>query len=155
MLTAIILAASLADPRIAVRVAMHEQGLSLSLRDGRRTVLEGLLRICQRESLCIGHPGVSSRVGIHVRDSAVSRRVWRKMVKLGALDPECQPYVDGAWSTRGPWGLMAALHARWMPECYQPEAFDSPMVSADVAVSKYIAQCEPEPRPRSGWCKRT
>ena len=117
--------------------------------------MEGLERICQRESKCKSHPIISTNIGIHVRDAASSRRVWRKMVKRGALDPDCQPYEDGAWATRGPWGLMAALHARWMPPCYQPEEFDSALVSARVAVGKYLEQCEPQPRPRKGWCKRT
>jgi hypothetical protein len=77
------------------------------------------------------------------------------MVRRGKLDPECQPYEDGAWSTRGPWGLMAALHARFMPRCYQAAELDTPLVSARVAVRKYMEQCEPQPRPRKGWCKRT
>ena len=155
MLTLLTLMWTLHTPRVALRVAMLEQGLALELRDGPRTVLEGLERICQRESLCKTHPVISATVGVHVRDAASSRRVWRKMVRRGALDPSCQPYEDGAWSTRGPWGLMAALHARWMPRCYQPAEFDQPLVSARVAVQKYLEQCEPQPRPRTGWCKRT
>lgn len=155
MLSTLALLWLLDTPTVAARVAMTEQGLSLDLRDGPRTVLEGLERICQRESLCKSHPAISARVGIHVRDAASSRWVWLKMVKRGALDPECQPYEDGMWATRGPWGLMAALHARWMPDCYQPEEFDVPLVSAGVAVRKYLDQCEGTPRPREGWCKRT
>jgi hypothetical protein len=143
-------------PRVALHVALAEQGVDPQTRDGRRgTIVEGLERICQRESLCKTHPVKSATVGIHVRDAASSRRAWTKMVRRGALDPSCQPYEDGAWATRGPWGLMAALHARWMPPCYQAAEFDSALVSARVAVGKYLEQCEPQPRPRRGWCKRT
>jgi hypothetical protein len=155
MLSTLALLWLLDTPTVAARVAMTEQGLALDMRDGRRTVLEGLARICQRESRCKTHPGISANVGIHVRDAASSRRVWRKMVRRKALDPACQPYGPGEWATRGSWGLMAALHARWMPECYQAAEFDSPLVSARVAVAKYLEQCEPEPRPRRGWCKGT
>jgi hypothetical protein len=148
------LALSLSPPA-AGRFALLATGVELELRDGRRGVAEQLERLCQRESRCSSAPAVSHEVGIHVRDAASSRRVWRKMVGRGALDPSCQPYVDGAWATRGPWGLMAALHARWMPRCYQAHWFDIPLVSALVAARKYMSQCEPQSRPRRGWCKRT
>jgi len=143
------------SPPAAARVALLAIGVSPEVPDGRRTIGEQLEHICQRESRCTSAPARSARVGVHVRDAAMSLRVWRKMVGRGELDPDCQPYIDGAWSTRGPWGLMAALHARWMPACYQPEWFDVPLVSAIVAARKYVEQCEPKPRPRSGWCKRT
>lgn len=151
------------SPPAAGRWALRAVGFDPAIRDGRRDLGEQLERISYRES--IGGRGPreteadawrrSAGVGIHVRDAAASRRVWRKMVRRGELEPSCQPYVDGAWATRGPWGLMAALHARWMPACFEPHWFDIPLVSALVAARKYLEQCEPAPRPRSGWCKRS
>jgi hypothetical protein len=156
------LALSLSPPA-AGRYALLAVGVEPTVRDGRRDLGEQLERIAYRES--IGKRGAretvaeawarSAAVGVHVRDAASSRRVWRKMVRRGALDPACQPYEDGAWSTRGPWGLMAGLHARWLPRCFQPHWLDVPLVSALVAARKYLEQCEPQPRPRRGWCKRT
>jgi hypothetical protein len=151
---ALALALSLSPPA-AARWALLAEGLDPAAMDGRRDLAGQLERICQRESRCASSPSTSARVGIHVRDAASSRRVWRKMVRRGAIDPECQPYEAGAWSTRGPWGLMAALHARWLPRCYQAHWLDVPLVSAIVAARKYLEQCEPAPRPRRGWCKRT
>jgi hypothetical protein len=157
---ALALALSLSPPA-AGRWALLAIGVDPATMDGRRDLGAQLERIAHRES--IGKQGResdvdawrrSARVGIHKRDAGSSRRVWRKMVRRGALDPACQPYVDGGWSTRGPWGLMAALHARWLPRCYQPHWLDVPLVSALVAARKYLEQCEPQPRPRRrGWCK--
>ena len=158
---ALALALSLSPPA-AGRFALLALGVQPSVRDGRRDLGEQLERIAHRES--IGQQGRetdvdawrrSARVGIHVRDAASSWRVWRKMVGRGEFDPACQPYIEGGWSTRGPWGLMAALHARWLPECYQASWLDVPLVSALVAARKYLEQCEGSERPRVGWCKRT
>ena len=160
---ALALALSLSPPA-AARFALLADGHALATRDGRLTVADRLVRVCWRESRCVppdGHltaaeaAARSHRVGVHVRDAASSRRVWRKMVRRGELDPACQPYEPGMWATRGPWGLMAALHARYLPECYAPHWLDVPLVSAAVAARKYLERCEPLPwaeRPR--WCTK-
>jgi hypothetical protein len=102
-----------------------------------------LVAICERESRC-------TSVGVHEIDAHLSRRGWRSQVRLGHLDPECQPYEPGQWATRGAWGLSAASHWQYMPECYQPRELDEPMVSARIAVRKYQARCRKKNRP--GWC---
>lgn len=111
----------------------------------RRTHGDRLERISWRESR---H---NPLVGIHVRDAMLSRRSWLGQVKLGHLDPTCQPYVDGMWSTRGPFGLNAAVHWQYLPECYQPEILDIVFVSALVAAKKFKRRCEDAPK--TGWCK--
>jgi hypothetical protein len=79
-----------------------------------------------------------TRVKVHAGDSWASHRVWERAVAKGWLDPECQPYGDGGWSTRGAHGLMAAYSLRFLPElqCAGPEVLDHPAVSAIAAVRR-------------------
>lgn len=112
-----------------------------------------LLRICRRESRC-------KRVGVHERDERFSSIVWRAAVRAGEVDPRCQPYRPGEWSSRGPWGLMAAYNLKWSGvPCLQPWALDVPLVSAVIAARKLKSHCEtPENRrhpaiKRWGRCK--
>lgn len=77
------------SPPAAGRFALLAIGVDADTIDGQRTVAEQLDRISYRES--IGKRGAreteaqawarSANVGIHVRDAAVSLRVWCKMVK--------------------------------------------------------------------------
>ena len=87
---------------------------------------------------------------MHEIDRHLSSIGWRGQVSLGHLDPECQPYRDGQWATRGAWGLSAASHWNYLPPCYPPEVLDIPIVSAWIAAQKYIALCDDT---RAGWCR--
>jgi hypothetical protein len=150
---ALALALSLSPPA-AGRWALVYVGLDPGAKDrytDRLTFGERIERICQRESRCISAPELSSRVGIHVRDAMISRSSWLGQVRLEHLDPECQPYVDGHWATRGPWGLNAAVHWQYLPECYQPEILDIVLVSAIVAARKFARRCAGGD-PELGWC---
>lgn len=118
---------ALFDPNAAAVVA--------SVLVGRPDIADDLQAICFRESRC-------SLVEAHDIDAHLSPRGWRSQVRLGHLDPECQPYKAGAWATRGPWGLSAASHWPYLPDCYQPHWLDVPLVSAVVAARKYLARCE-------------
>lgn len=113
---------------------------------GRPDLYRPLSRICARESRC-------QPIGVHEVDSHGSRRGWRSQVRLGHLDPDCQPYEPGAWATRGAWGLSAASHWAYLPACYQPAALDLSLVSAWVAARVYLARCSGHRRGhRPGWC---
>jgi len=113
---------------------------------GRPDIAPALIRICGRESRC-------TRIGVHARDTDVDPSDgWRGQVRLGHIDPRCQPYRPDTWSTRGAWGLWAAAHWRYLPPCYQPEILDVPLVSALVAAKKYLRTCEGPARRR--WCGR-
>jgi len=112
---------------------------------GRPEIADDLRAICHRESRC-------QRVSVHERDAWISDREWRGQVKLGHLDPECQPWAPEAWATRGAWGLSAGAHWAYLPPCYPPWVFDLPLVSAAVAAQKYVTKCLPK-RKRKGWCR--
>jgi len=105
-----------------------------------------LERVCWRESRC-------TAIDVHEIDEHGSRRGWVGQVKLGHLDPECQPYRPGEWATRGAFGLAAASHWNYLPPCYQPQILDIPMVSALVSARKWKARCERPRRARPGWCR--
>lgn len=100
-----------------------------------------LVAIVARESR--GYP-----VAIHDRDA------WRRAVAVGWLDPErCEHHRDrpGHWSTRGPAGLMAAYHVRYLDRpCAPPEVLDDPRVAAEVAARKWLAVCRGRAPDR--WC---
>ena len=110
---------------------------------GRIDIAPDLIGICQRESRC-------AAVSVHERDAHLSRRGWRGQVRLGHLDPECQPYKARAWATRGPWGLSAASHWEYLPRCYSPAILDVPLVSALIAARKWIRHCDG--RRSRAWC---
>jgi hypothetical protein len=111
---------------------------------GEPAIAPALVGICWRESRC-------SPVAVHEGDAHLSRRGWRSQVRLGHLDPTCQPYARGQWATRGAWGLSAASHWSYLPACYQPAALDDLLTSARVAARKYIARCRV--KKRSSWCE--
>jgi len=118
----------------------------ITLLLGRPDIADDLISICNRESRC-------TLVETHKIDKHISNSEWHGQVKLGHLDPECQPRkAKGGWATHGPWGLSAGAHWRWVPPCYQPEAFNNPYVSGYVAARKYIIQCW-QPGKKKGWCK--
>lgn len=127
-----------------IRLALFVVAIAM----GRPDAIEPLTRVCQRESRC-------EPIGVHARDAHLSRLSWGGQVQLGHLDPACQPYRPhrGGWATRGPYGLNAAAHWRYLWECYSPAVLDSPWVSAWVAVRKYQRECTG--RRRSLWCPRT
>lgn len=110
---------------------------------GRVDIAPELIRICKRESRC-------SSVGVHARDAHLSATSYWGQVRLGHLDRSCQAYVRKGWATRGPWGLSAAAHWQYMPACYRPEWFDFALVSAVVAVRKYLRHCDGQRGRR--WC---
>jgi hypothetical protein len=135
-------------PQSASRWALWAVGGNPEARDtyrDRHTHGERLESISWRESRWCWDAGV------HVRDSYLSRRSWLGQVSLGHLDPECQPYEDGMWSTRGVHGLNASVHWQYLPECYAPELLDIVLVSSLVAARKFRRRCEDAPR--VGWCR--
>lgn len=111
---------------------------------GRPDAAPALERVCWRESRC-------QAIGVHAVDAHLSRRSWGGQVQLGHLDPSCQPYERGAWATRGPLGLSAAAHWRYLWPCYSPATLDSPWVSAWIGVRKWVRECTRR-RGRSRWC---
>ena len=117
----------------------------VALLMGRPEIADDLRAICHRESRC-----TAKRV--HERDAWVSDREWAGQVRLGHLDPSCQPWAPGAWATRGAWGLSAGAHWAYLPPCYPPQILDIPIVSAIVAAQKYIKRCLPK-RKTKGWCR--
>jgi hypothetical protein len=124
-------------PVSAAHFAAEAEGLPVE-------VAERLVGVCYRESRCRPH-------GLHVLDAWVSHRAWRGQVRLGHIDPECQPYRDPEWATRGAFGLSAADHWRYLPKCYKPEILDHTLVSALVASRKWAKRCSS--KTRRGWCR--
>jgi len=126
------------NPKVAAYVA--------AFLFGRPELADDLVDICKRESRC-------QPVGAHEIDAHISRPEWHGQVSWGHLDPQCQPRdVPGGWATRGAFGLSAGAHWAYMWPCYDPRWFDSPWVSAWVAVRKYERKCVPK-RQRRGWCR--
>ncbi len=123
------------DPRAAASFAAAAQGHAF--------IADDLHSICFRESRC-------RAIGVHKIDEHLSDRGWYGQVKLGHLNPECQPYRKGQWATRGAFGLSAASHWNYLPPCYPPEALDIPIVSAWISARKYIKMCRNK---RTGWCR--
>lgn len=135
MLTAIILHILLSPT-----IATHVVGAALDRQD----LVDDVLAICHRESRC-------EPVGVHERDAHLGVG-WYGQVRIGHLDPDCQPYRARQWATRGAWGLSAASHWPYLPRCYAPEALDNPWTSAVVAFQKYERECLTKRRKRRGWC---
>lgn len=138
MLGALLFAWSVFDPRTAAHVAAQ----------GDEWVELELTRICWRESRC-------TAIGVHAVDSRYDGTVWAKAVGVGWLDSACQG--DGQnWSTRGPWGLMAAFHIRRVGiPCLPAAVLDVPLVSALVAADKLRRICATDVterhRSERGW----
>lgn len=115
----------------------------VSFAMGHGYLADDLISICHRESRC-------AAISVHEGDAHGSVEGWTGQVQLGHLNPECQPKdFPGGWATRGAFGLSAASHHAYMPACYQPDAFDIPLVSAWVALRKYVQKCRGKFR---GWC---
>lgn len=139
MLRVVLLLARAIPPRTAAVLA--------SWAVGAPWIAPDLVRICKRESP--GHD-CRERVGVHARDAWVSDSEWKSQVRLGHLNPICQPYRERVWATHGNWGLSAASHWQFLPPCYPPEILDVPIVSAYAAAQKFLAVCRPTYRSR--WC---
>lgn len=75
------------------------------------------------------HESHSRPVGVHRRDTWAARRMWRRAVTVGWLDPKGCPGhrsaatvtnrsgddpADAGWGVRGAWGVSAAYAARWL-----------------------------------------
>lgn len=126
--------------------------LVVALFFGRIDATDDLIRICMRESRC-------RPVGIHKLDSPLSHRGWLGQVKLGHLDPKCQPEFGceektricrERWASRGAWGLSASSHWKHAYPCFIPELFDVPLFSAVVAMKKWLTRCDKQRT--SPWC---
>lgn len=100
-----------------------------------------LMRICHRESRC-------RPVRTHAIDSMWGRKAWTRAAYKGWLNPRCQPYRRGQWSTRGSFGLMAAYHVRFLPYCAPAAALDIPFISALAATQKLTEHCSKAPKYR-------
>jgi len=109
---------------------------------GTPQYIEPLTAICMRESKC-------RTIGVHKTDAHLDG--WGGQVKLGHLDPSCQPHGGKPyqWTTRGPWGLSAASHWQYLPRCYKPSILDNNLISAYVSLRKYHDKCG---RRNRGWC---
>lgn len=105
---------------------------------------ERLVGVCHRESRC-------RPTGVHTIDAYLSRPSWAGQVRLKHLDPECQPYRDPEWGTRGSWGLNASDHWPYLPACYEPWILDLTAVSSLVAARKWQRKCTG--KTRRGWCR--
>lgn len=144
MLRVLLAALALIHPVHAAHVAAWAHG--------RSDIAPALIQICDRES-----PGnACGYVGLHARDA---RRAphggWGAQVRMGHLRAWCQPYRPETWSTRGPWGLWASAHWRYLPPCYQAAWLDVPIVSAWVAAAKYLERCDqPFTCSPTRWCPR-
>ncbi len=100
-----------------------------------------LIRICQRESRC-------NPVQAHQGDAKWSPKAYRRAAYKGWVDPTCQPYAPGQYSTRGSFGLMAAYHLHFLAPCAPPRALDVPFLSALAAAQKLTEHCSKRPQDR-------
>ena len=120
MLRPLLIAAAL-DPRLAIPIGAWWAG--------HPEWAPELERICARESNL-------RPVGIHPEDAGRSAAVWRAAVRVGWVDPTCQPYRPGAWSTRGIAGTMAALTVHHLGPCMPPWVIDLPLLAAVAATRR-------------------
>lgn len=109
------------DPRLAIPL-----GAALA---GHPEWAPELERICARESNL-------QPIGIHPEDAGRSLAVWREAVRVGWVDPACQPHRHHAWSTRGIAGTMAALTVHHVGTCLPPWVLDVPLVAAFAATRR-------------------
>lgn len=127
------------DPRDAIDLVVDHV---------KRPDLRGeLLRICARESG--GGRGCGRgrfAVKVHERDSWAGRRVLERAIARGWIDPSCYSADEldpSRWSTRGPFGLIAAYSLRHLaPEfgsCVPPDLLDkagpAALAAARLAIS--------------------
>jgi hypothetical protein len=117
-----LLIAAVLDPRFAIPI-----GATLA---GHPEWAPELERICARESNL-------RPIGVHPEDAGRSLAVWREAVRVGNVDPTCQPHEHHAWSTRGIAGVMAGftLHHVGVP-CLPPWVLDLPIVNAYAATRR-------------------
>ncbi len=114
-----------------------------------------LLTISNRESPYSWSPR-RHWVGEHTRhgDNRHSARLGRKARARGLFSWWCPAHWgDDGFSTVGPHGLMYAYNVRRLDvpgNCVPWQVLASPMVSARVALSRYVDRCE-DPEGRS-WC---
>lgn len=134
-MTSLLLAFLLLGPEPASRLAEAITGVDKG----------ALVDVCRRESRC-------SWIGVHDRDAHLSRRSWLGHVRLGQLDPQCQPYRPRWWATVGTHGLNAAAHHPYLPRCYPPQVLAIPIVSAFVSAAKWHRRCRDRVTLR--WCPR-
>jgi hypothetical protein len=106
---------ALLDPRVAAYV-----GAALAGHPEFGAQLEA---IGQRESRL-------KRLGVHAGDAGASRAVWTDAVRAGLVDPRCQPYEPGEWSTRGSFGTMAGYTLHHLGRCLPPWVLDLPLPAA-------------------------
>jgi hypothetical protein len=139
MLTLYSLARAVFDPFVASQVA--------AILCGSPELGPRLVEICLREAR-----GRCELVGVHEADSGHSSAAWEKATAVGWLQPATCPwhrYVEGAWSTRGVHGQIAAYSLRHLP-CAPPWVLDVPLVSAYVALRRMTSpMCLRTPRCRS------
>lgn len=88
-----------------------------------------LIRICERESDC-------EIIGVHRGDRRHSHAAWRGGVRVGWVNPQCQPDGNG-WATTGSYGTMAAftLHHLKIP-CAPPWLLNFPPLGAIAAARR-------------------
>jgi hypothetical protein len=105
-----------------------------------------LVRICRRESAC-------AAIGIHERDAHYGRTAYRRAIRVGLLQPQhcmVHRYRGPAqrWSTRGPWGTIAAYTLGYMGPCLPPEVLDIPLLGAIAAAKRLQAAHRRHAHPR-------
>jgi len=127
------------SPRLAVLIVSAIYGVPTHVLD----------HIGERES-------AMKVVGIHAIDAKWGKTAYKRAVRVGWIEPSCQAYTPhGAWSTRGSFGLLAAYHVHYLPQCAPPFLFDLPIVSAAVSAEKLIRHCAKPTRYRhprtSSW----
>ena len=93
-----------------------------------------------------------------VGDTAARRvgsRAWARAVQRGLVRPWCQPLGDARdWSTRGPWGQVAAYAVPYLPACSPPWVLDLPVVSAWAAVQRLrVARGSAAPPALRRWAR--
>jgi hypothetical protein len=93
------------------------------------------------------------------RARTVGARAWARAVQRRLLDPGACPLQargePSSWSTRGPWGLVAAYSVPYLPGCWPPWALDVPLVSAWVARQRLrAAGRRGAPRALRRWASR-
>lgn len=110
--------------------------------------LRTLLHVCERESGC-------RALGVHRVDAGAGAVHWRIAVRGGALHPSrCRAHALGErareWSTRGPFGSVAAYSVRYLPaplDCIAPPSvLDVPIVSALAAGWRMVEADHPAVR---------
>ena len=93
-------------------------------------------RICMRESKC------ALSYGVHKDDIWAAKRMYNKGIEKGWIDLSCSNYrivndnEYARWGVRGPFGLSAAYHLRYLQHtpCPEPELLDNFYYSLYIVV---------------------